>query len=234
MDEAIRHSGMDLINEYVDFISKEFERILAHDANVSGLRAAYVVPNLLGNGALQLRADSLGDSRLADGRGVDLAGLASQFIHALAAEASRLANEEGRSAGQPEVKLPLLGQTRSADLESSVIEDWAGRVAGATYLEGTLRIPRSTLHRWHRCNEVVALRKGRQRHVYPLAQFVDGRPASGIREVLQRIPNPRNAWFWMVQASPELNGRTPIELLRQDIVTEVVLAAEKYSEPRPI
>lgn len=234
MDEAIRHSGMDLISEYVDFISKEFERIFAHDANVSGLRSLHVVPNVRGKGALQIRADGLGEGRLVDGRGADLANLASQFIHALAAEASRLANEEGRSPGQGEVKPPRLGQARSADLESSVIEDWAGRVAGATYLEGTLRIPRSTLHRWHRCNEVVALRKGRQRHVYPLAQFVDGRPASGIRDVLQRIPNPRNAWFWMVQASPELDGRTPIELLRQDIVAEVVLAAEKYSASRSI
>jgi len=73
------------------------------------------------------------------------------------------------------------------DLQSMLIEDWAGEVAGSTYLEEKFRIPRSTLYRWQRRNEVIALRKGGRKHVFPVAQFVDGRPAAGISEVLAAI-----------------------------------------------
>ena len=75
--------------------------------------------------------------------------------------------------------VPATARNQTDDLESMLIEDWAGRVAGSTYLEENLRIARSTLHRWQRRNEVVALRKGGRKHVFPLAQFVDGRPVAG-------------------------------------------------------
>ena len=115
------------------------------------------------------------------------------------------------------------------DLQSMLIEDWAGEVAGSTYLEEKFRIPRSTLHRWQRRNEVIALRKGGRKHVFPLAQFVDGRPAAGISEVLAAIANPRLAWFWLTRPSPELDGRIPIEMLKQDMVGDVVPAARDFS-----
>ncbi|WP_181592037.1 antitoxin Xre/MbcA/ParS toxin-binding domain-containing protein [Mesorhizobium atlanticum] len=114
---------------------------------------------------------------------------------------------------------------RAADLQSMLLEDWAGEVAGSTYLEEKLRIPRSTLHRWQRRGEVVALRKGGRKHVFPLAQFVDGRPVLGISDVLSAIANPRLAWFWLTRPAPELSGRVPIEMLRDDMVADVVRAA---------
>ena len=115
------------------------------------------------------------------------------------------------------------------DLQSMLIEDWAGEVAGSTYLEEKFRIPRSTLHRWQRRNEVIALRKGGRKHVFPLAQFIDGRPAAGISEVLAAIANPRLAWFWLTRPSPELDGRIPIEMLKQDMVGDVVPVARDFS-----
>ncbi|WP_348628129.1 hypothetical protein [Mesorhizobium sp. M1B.F.Ca.ET.045.04.1.1] len=118
---------------------------------------------------------------------------------------------------------------RAAELQSMLIEDWAGEVAGSTYLEETFRIPRSTLHRWQRRGEVVALRKGGRKHVFPLAQFVDGRPAPGISEVLAAITNPRLAWFWLNRPSAELGGRIPIEVLRQDMIEDVVRVARSLS-----
>ncbi|UCI26194.1 antitoxin Xre/MbcA/ParS toxin-binding domain-containing protein [Mesorhizobium sp. B2-8-5] len=131
-------------------------------------------------------------------------------------------SETGRPTAQPIAK-------RAADLQSMLIEDWAGEVAGSTYLEERLRIPRSTLHRWQRRGEVVALRKGGRKHVFPLAQFVDGRPVPGISEVLSAIANPRLAWFWLSRPSPELDGRVPIEMLRDDMVEDVVRAARGLS-----
>ncbi|WP_157219177.1 antitoxin Xre/MbcA/ParS-like domain-containing protein [Flavisphingomonas formosensis] len=105
------------------------------------------------------------------------------------------------------------------------LEDWAGPLAGSSALMTKMGIARSTLHDWQRRREVVALLKGARKHVFPLAQFVDGRPAQGIRDILDIVDSPRRAWFWMVQASPLLGGKRPIDLLKQDRRLEVMEAA---------
>ncbi|MDG4890276.1 hypothetical protein P9230_23420 [Mesorhizobium sp. WSM4887] len=147
-------------------------------------------------------------------------GLASEFFRAMA---EKIARAEPRDAGSRDEN-PKIGAgkpiarpfaERVSELQSMLIEDWAGEVAGSTYLEEKFRIPRSTLHRWQRRAEVVALRKGGRKHVFPLAQFIDGRPARGISEVLAAITNPRLAWFWLAHPCPELDGRVPIEMLRE-------------------
>ena len=158
--------------------------------------------------------------------------LATEFVQSMAEKATRrdtaivtidkptTAAEPGKAASYPPGERML---------QSMLIEDWAGEVAGSTYLEEKFRIPRSTLHRWQRRGEVIALRKGGRKHVFPLAQFVDGRPAAGISEVLSAIANQRLAWFWLTSVSPELGGRIPIEMLKQDMVQEVVLAARGFA-----
>lgn len=208
MTEDIHSHGMILINRYNDFFIKELKNIFTGDASIEPA-----------------------SSQIASSMPAELTDLASRFIRALAAEASR------RHAASPNYgttpAFATTSQQARADLNSPIIEDWAGRVAGATYLEENLRIPRSTLHRWQRSNEVIALRKGRHRHVFPLAQFVDGRPASGIREILAHIPHPRQAWFWMLHPSHNLDGRTPIELLKRDVVSDVISAAKEYAHTQP-
>jgi len=134
----------------------------------------------------------------------------------------RLPQEAGRTVAQTLAE-------QAADLQSMLIEEWAGEVAGPTYVEEKLRIPRSTLHRWQRRSDVVALRKGGRKHVFPLAQFIDGRPVPGISDVLAAIPNPRIAWFWLTRPSPELDGRVPIEMLRGDQVEDVIRVARALS-----
>lgn len=152
----------------------------------------------------------------------------SEFLHGSAVSGAQLpwdknahltpANAARNSEADPT-------QQRRADLGSMRLEDWAGPVAGPTYLEENLQIPRSTLHRWQQRNQVIALRKGLGRHVFPLAQFVDGRPVSGIPDVLALAKHPRLAWLWLISPSPYLDGRVPVELLREDMVAEVVQAA---------
>ncbi|MDX8453207.1 DUF2384 domain-containing protein [Mesorhizobium sp. VK9D] len=160
-------------------------------------------------------------------------GLAADFFRVMA---DRIASEDSADraferAPKPETARLTAQQIaeRAADLQSMLIEDWAGEVAGSTYLEEKLRIPRSTLHRWQRRGEVVALRKGGRKHVFPLAQFVDGRPVPGISDVLSAIASPRLAWFWLSRPSPELDGRVPIEMLREDMVEDVVRTARALS-----
>ena len=157
----------------------------------------------------------------------DWTGLAADFFRAVA---DRVASHASESAAPETARLPAQPLAeRTAELQSMLIEDWAGAVAGSTYLEEKLRIPRSTLHRWQRRAEVVALRKGGRKHVFPLAQFIDGRPVPGISNVLSAISNPRLAWFWLTRPSPELGGRVPVEMLREDLVEDVIRAARTLS-----
>lgn len=107
------------------------------------------------------------------------------------------------------------------------LEDWAGPVAGANELSRDFGIARSTLHRWQQAGDVVGLLKGTRKHVFPIAQFVDGRPARGLGDVIRCAANERIAWLWLSQPNPVL-GSKPIDLLRRDRSAEVIAAAKSY------
>lgn len=106
------------------------------------------------------------------------------------------------------------------------LEDWAGPVAGPGEIERKFGTRRSTLHEWQKRGAVIGLLKGERKHVFPLAQFVDGRPMEGMSEVLRVIGNPRTAWQWLVQSKPSLGG-APLERLRKGHISQVVEAAER-------
>jgi uncharacterized protein (DUF2384 family) len=108
------------------------------------------------------------------------------------------------------------------------LEDWAGPVAGASALLRDYGIARSTLHRWQQNLDVIALQKGAKKHVFPVDQFIDGRPAKGLADVMAVVANARLAWLWLSRANPALGGRKPIDLLKRDRVADVVEAARDY------
>jgi hypothetical protein len=124
--------------------------------------------------------------------------------------------------------LPPVGRRGVADLSRQVTTNWAGPVAGPTFLERTFGISRSSLNRWQRRNYVIALRSGGRKHVFPLAQFVDGRPATGIVDVLNLFSNQRLAWLWLIRPNSELDGQIPIELLKQELRDAVIEAAQAH------
>ena len=118
------------------------------------------------------------------------------------------------------------GRRRLAGYATDVpLEEWAGPLAGSSTLMQDMGIARSTLYDWQRRGEVIALLKGARKHVFPLTQFVDGRPAQGIRDILQIVESARRAWFWLAKPSPLLGNKRPIDLLKQDRRQEVVEAA---------
>ncbi|MDX8499150.1 hypothetical protein RFM99_12080 [Mesorhizobium sp. VK4C] len=161
-----------------------------------------------------------------------LTALAAEFLDRLKAEAApRLNALACEIASPPRPADRPLGHPGLEDCprQGARIAEWAGPVAGSTHLERHFGIPRSTLHWWQRHNDVVALRKGSRKHVFPLAQFIDGRPIPGIRQVLSTISDPRLAWLWLISPSPLLNGRVPIELLREGMDIDVASAAEALS-----
>lgn len=108
------------------------------------------------------------------------------------------------------------------------LEDWAGPVAGASTLQRDYGIARSSLHRWQQNDDVIALLKGARKHVFPVEQFIDSRPAKGIADVVAIVPDHRLAWLWLSRANPVLGGRKPIDLLKRDRVNEVTAAALDY------
>jgi hypothetical protein len=119
------------------------------------------------------------------------------------------------------------GRKRIAAIAAPVrLEDWAGPVAGPSEIERTYGTRRSTLHDWHKRGAVIGLLKGERKHVFPLAQFVDGRPIEGMSEVTRVISNPRVAWQWLIQAKPSIGGK-PLDRLKQGHIAEVVAAAER-------
>ncbi len=108
--------------------------------------------------------------------------------------------------------------------EPQRLEDWAGAVAGPIELEEKLGIKRSTLHSWQKRGAVIGLLKGAKKHVFPLAQFVDGRPVEGMSELTQIIRNHRAAWRWLIQDKPSIGG-VPLALLKQGQASQVLQAA---------
>lgn len=108
-------------------------------------------------------------------------------------------------------------------------DDWAGPVAGPTEIERFFGIPRSTLYRWQKRNEAIALStRTSSKPVFPLKQFADGRPILGIAEVVAIAGGPRQAWEWLVVPSQHLNGQVPLDVLQNGVLTEVIAAATRW------
>lgn len=192
------------------FIANEVKYVLLEYYELIGRQKTTSPNGTAANGAVgappQTWPISIGD---------ELAGIASKFVHRVAVETARSLNEEIHVA---------------AKMHPKRLEEWAGEVCGPTYLEKHFGVPRSTLYWWQQHNDVVALPKGTRKHVFPLAQFIDGRPAPGLRDVLSFFPTHRIGWAWLVQPSQFLDGRVPIELLRQDKIACVVQAARADSK----
>lgn len=164
------------------------------------------------------------------------------LVEAMGTVAAGLASQDDRELIQISVEKPVevsegQGLGELVDLEEgrrrlaafttpTRLEDWAGPVAGPGEIEKCYGTRRSTLHDWHKRGAVIGLLKGERKHVFPLAQFVDGRPVEGMSEVMRIIGNARVAWQWLVQPKPSIGG-APLERLKLGHVSEVLDAAER-------
>lgn len=119
------------------------------------------------------------------------------------------------------------GKRRLTEYATSArLEDWAGPVAGPSEIEKRFGTKRSTLHDWQKRGAIIGLLKGERKHVFPLAQFVDGRPVEGMPQVTKIIRNPRVAWQWLIQPKPSIGG-TPLDRLKKGCVDEVLAVAHR-------
>ncbi len=179
--------------------------------------------------------------RLSDEQQRQILAHQKKLVEAMGTVAADLAGHDDEGLIQLDVKVPVEvsqgdghgemldieeGRRRLAAYATPVrLEDWAGPVAGPSEIEQTFGTRRSTLHDWHKRGAVIGLLKGERKHVFPLAQFVDGRPVEGMTEVNRIIGNPRAAWHWLIQPKPSI-GDTPLNRLKQGRVSEVLDAAE--------
>ena len=110
--------------------------------------------------------------------------------------------------------------------ELDITVDWAGEVAGPTVIERHFGIPRSTLYRWQKRNEVVAIQSRTSRKpVFPLRQFRNGRPVDGIPELIAIFADAAKAWRWAISSAIPLSGMTPIEALLEGSIEDVLRSA---------
>ena len=148
----------------------------------------------------------------------DLTDIGVEFVSQLIAISKK--DRSSRIKKTTAAAAPALGTLPLAD-------DWAGPVAGPTLIERHFGIPRSTLHRWQKRNEAVAINTRTSRKpVFPLRQFVDGRPAAGISRVLQLLSDPRYTWQWLTTPHPRFDGRQPLDDLLAGNLDEVFEAAK--------
>jgi len=146
----------------------------------------------------------------------------------LIAVAAETPVEESEGDGFGELLPAEQGRQRVAAYAKPVrLEDWAGPVAGPAEIERDFGTRRSTLHDWQKRGAVIGLLKGERKHVYPLAQFIDGRPIEGMTRITKIIANPRAAWLWLMSPHPTGDKTPLLERLKQGRIDEVVAAAER-------
>lgn len=158
----------------------------------------------------------------------DISEYGTEFVAQLLKEALKGKDKRiGRFAAAPPPHPTSKSPMQLAD-------DWAGPVAGPTAIERYYGIPRSTLYRWQKRNEIVALgTRTSRKPVFPLKQFVDGRPATGIAELIGIFGDARKAWQWVIEPSAAFKGQPPLEeLIRGNERIVLDAAQEEVSSAR--
>ena len=80
-------------------------------------------------------------------------------------------------------------------------------MAGPGEIERDFGTKRSTLHDWQKRGAVIGLLKGERKHVYPLAQFIDGRPIEGMTRITKVVQIRAPLWLWLTSPHPTKTGR---------------------------
>ena len=215
------------IADVVEVLARHNPRLSKTALAATGRVVAAVTAATARLAADQQRRIVADELELAQAVEVAVAGLVSDTGPRLKPLAVGKPIEVSQGAGLPApIDLDEGRRRLGAFAEAMRLEDWAGPVAGPAEIEKTFGTKRSTLHDWQRRGAVIGLLKGERKHVFPLAQFVDGRPVEGMAQVTRIIANPRVAWQWLIRRKAEM-GATPLDLMKSDRLDEVLAAAER-------
>lgn len=127
---------------------------------------------------------------------------------------------------------PLLAaKFRGLRRKQQMLEAAGGALTSEQVAE-ILSISRQAVDKRRVANQLLALTQGRRGYSYPSFQFEDGKTISGLEEVLAELKD-LDPWMQMVFfTSPHerLEGKTPLEELKEGSVSEVKAVASGYGE----
>jgi hypothetical protein len=108
----------------------------------------------------------------------------------------------------------------------------AGGALTSEQVSEILGISRQAVDKRRASNQLLALTQGKRGYSYPSFQFEDGMTITGLEDVLEELKE-LDPWMQMVfftNPNARLEGKTPLEQLRKELVNEVKAAARGYGE----
>ena len=108
----------------------------------------------------------------------------------------------------------------------------AGGALSSERVAEVLGISRQAVDKRRASNQLLALTQGKRGYSYPSFQFEDGTTINGLEKVLGELKD-LDPWMQMVfftTPNERLGGKTPLEKLRKDLVSDVMVAASGYGE----
>ena len=107
-----------------------------------------------------------------------------------------------------------------------------GGTLSAEQVSELIGISRQAVDRRRSQNQLIGLTQGKRGYAYPAFQFEDGKTLDGLKEVLDALSghDPWMQSIFFANGNDRLNGRIPLDALRQGKTEAVVRAAEAYGE----
>jgi hypothetical protein len=125
----------------------------------------------------------------------------------------------------------IAAKLRGLKRKQQMLETAGGALTSEQAAE-VLGISRQAVDKRRAAAQLLALTQGRRGYSYPSFQFEDGKPITGLEEVLAELKE-LDPWMQMVfftSPNERLGDRTPLERLKKGLVSEVKAAATGFGE----
>jgi hypothetical protein len=135
------------------------------------------------------------------------------------------------AAGLAEDDPLLAAKLRGLYRRQEVVRAAGGALTSEQVAE-ILGLSRQAVDKRRSSNQLLAFTQGRRGYSYPGFQFDEGKTLSGLENVLEAL-RPLDPWMqlnFFTSPIERLGGKTPIELLRDGKVNDVISAASTYGE----
>jgi hypothetical protein len=145
------------------------------------------------------------------------------LVNAISATSTAAASTDG----DPLIRAKL----RGIEHRKRILEKLGGTLS-AEQVSELIGISRQAVDRRRSQNQLIGLTQGKRGYAYPAFQFEDGKALDGLKEVLVALSghDPWMQSIFFANGNDRLNGRTPLDALRQGKTEAVVRAAEAYGE----
>jgi hypothetical protein len=139
--------------------------------------------------------------------------------------ASQVATDPGDA--DPLIKAKL----RGLEHRKRLLEQLGGTLS-VEEVADLIGISRQAVDKRRSQNHLIGLTQGRRGYAYPSFQFEDGQTLTGLKEVLDALSghDPWMQSIFFANGNDRLDGKTPLESLRQGKLESVILAARVYGE----